>query len=188
MKEVKVNIGISARHLHLNQETYDLLFDHPLTVKKALNQIGQFASNETVTLKTSQGEISNVRIVGPLRSYNQVELAQSEARILGIEAPVRRSGVLDGASLIKVITPKNEVEIPAAIIANRHVHFSLDDAKKMGVVDKQKLKLEIPGVKRGVVDVEAKVSEDGFFEVHLDTDDANAFLLKNGDVGTLLIE
>lgn len=188
MNEVKVKIGISARHIHLNAQTYDLLFDSPLTVRNPLNQLGQFAANETVTLKTEKGEFKNVRIIGPLRDYNQVEISKSDARVLGLNPPIRRSGNLEGAELIKVITPKAEVEIPAAIIANRHVHLSLDDAKKLNVVDKQKLKLAIGGEKSGVIDVEAKVSADGFFEVHLDTDDANAFILNNGDEETLIID
>ena len=185
--EVKIKIGISARHVHLNEETYQKLFDEPLTVRNKLNQIGQFAANETVSLKTEKGQMNNVRIIGPLRKYNQVEISKSDARIFGLNPPVRRSGDLEDSEEIEIIGPKGSVKVKAAIIANRHVHFSLEDAEKYHVQDGQKLSLVIDGIKKGVIEVEAKVSSDGFMEVHLDTDDANAFLLNQGDTQKLII-
>ncbi len=184
MKE-NVSINISARHVHLTKESVDLLFGHDLTKRNDLNQVGQFAAVETVTIKTEKGLIENVRVIGPARSYNQVEIAKSDARKLGIEPPVRKSGDIEGSAKITIATDKGEVTGNFAIIADRHVHFSLDDAKKYNVEDGEVLKLEIDGVKKGIIDVDAKVSEDGFFEVHLDTDDANAFLINPGDIGIL---
>ena len=184
--EEKVNIKISARHVHLNKEVYDKLFDHELTVDRELNQKGQFAANEKVTIETPNGVFENVRIVGPLRSYNQVEISKTDARKLKINPPVRESGNLDGASNITIKTEKGEVTLPCCIIANRHVHLSPDDAKRLGVGNGESLKLAIPTEKRGVVEVFAKVSDDGFFEVHLDTDDANAFLIEDNQIGLLL--
>lgn len=181
----EVSINISARHVHLNHDTYDKLFDHELTVRNPLNQVGQFAANETVSIKTSKGVFENVRIIGPLRNYNQVEVSKSDARKLGINPPVRKSGDLKGAEAITIITAKSEVTDNCCIIADRHVHMNPDKAKALGVIDDEILKLHIGGVKPGIIDVKAKVSDDGYYEVHLDTDDANAFLITPGDIGIL---
>ena len=184
MKE-EVSINISARHVHLTKEAHARLFDHDLTVRNPLNQVGQFAANETVTIKTDKGVFENVRIIGPLRSYNQVEISKSDARKLGINPPVRKSGHIEGSELISIITDKGEVKEPCCIIADRHVHMNPQKAAELGVSDDEILHLAIPGDKSGVIDVKAKVSDDGFFEVHLDTDDANAFLINPGDKGIL---
>ncbi len=185
--EVEVSIGISARHLHLNAETYAKLFDHDLTVKSNLNQIGQFAANETVTLKSPKGTIENVRIIGPLRNYNQVEISMTDARKLGLNPPVRRSGDVAYAEKITVETPKGSVDLDNCIIANRHVHMNPEKASELGVVNRDILSLEIDNEKRGIIDVEVTITDNGYFEVHLDTDDANAFLLQNGSKGKLKI-
>ena len=185
MKE-KVSINISARHVHLNEETFKKLFDKELTVRNSLNQIGQFAANETVTIKTDKGLFENVRIIGPLRSYNQVEISKSDARKLGINPPVRKSGNINGSEKVTIATNKGEVTLECCIIADRHVHLNTLDAKKLNIVDDEPLKLAISGVKSGIIDIKAKVSDDGFFEVHLDTDYANAFLINAGDEGILL--
>lgn len=187
MQKIDVSIGISARHIHLKKETYVKLFNKELTVKNPLNQPGQFAANETVTLKTEKGCIENVRIVGPLRDYDQVEISAYDARVLGLEPPVKRSGDLDKACEVKVCTSLDEVTIKGCIIPERHVHMSEEKALELGVQDKQNLKLEIPGYRSGVVDVKVKIEKDGFFEVHLDTDDANAFLIKKDTIGKLII-
>ena len=183
--EEKVSMNISARHVHLTKEAHAKLFDHDLTVRNPLNQVGQFAANETVTVKTDKGVFENVRIIGPLRSYNQVELSMTDARKLGIKPPVRRSGNLNGAEMVTIATEKGEVTGNFCIIADRHVHMNSAKAQELGVVDDEVLKLAIPGDKSGVIDVHVKVSDDGYYEVHLDTDDANAFLINPGDIGTL---
>ena len=183
--EEKVSMNISARHVHLTKEAHAKLFDHDLTVRNPLNQVGQFAANETVTVKTDKGGFENVRIIGPLRSYNQVELSMTDARKLGIKPPVRKSGNLNGAEMVTIATEKGEITEACCIIADRHVHMNPAKAQELGVVDDEVLKLAIPGDKSGVIDVHAKVSDDGYYEVHLDTDDANAFLINPGDIGTL---
>ena len=183
--EEKVSINISARHLHLNAETYDKLFDNVLTVRNPLNQIGQFAANETVTIITEKGVLEHVRIIGPLRSYNQVEIAKSDARKLGINPPVRKSGDVADSAVVTIKTEKGEVTAACCIIADRHVHMNPDKARDLGIQDGEVLKLAISGEKSGVIDIHAKVSDDGYFEVHLDTDDANAFLITPGDIGIL---
>ena len=150
-----------------------------------LNQVGQFASVETVRVKTKDGVIDNVRVIGPVRKYNQVELAKSDVRKLGINPPVRKSGVLNDAELVTIETDKGSITGNFAIIADRHVHFSPSDALKYGIVDDQILYLDIKGVKPGTIIVKAKITDYGFYEAHLDTDDANAFLITPGDIGEL---
>lgn len=184
--EKNVKINISARHVHLNKNTFDKLFDGELTELKPLNQVGQFAANECVTIKTDKGVFENVRIVGPLRSYNQVEVSKSDARKLGINPPVRTSGDLEGAEKVTIITEKGEVTLNCAIIADRHVHMNPKQAEDLGVKDGEVMHLAISGDKKGIIDVHAKVTDDGYFEVHLDTDDANAFLINPGDTGVLI--
>lgn len=183
--KINVPINISARHVHLTKEVYEKLFDKDLTVYKELNQIGQFAANEKVTIKTDKGEFQNVRIVGPFRTYNQVEVSKSDARILGINPPVRTSGDLSNAEEITIKTDKAEVTLPCAIIADRHVHMNPKKAEELGVTNGEKLMLAVNGEKRGIIEVSAKISDDGYFEVHLDTDDANAFLISPSEEGIL---
>lgn len=188
MQKVKTTVGISGRHVHLSKETYDKLFDHELTIKYNLNQIGQFAANETVKIKTKDYEFSNVRVIGPLRSYDQVEISMSDARKLGLNPPVRKSGDLEGAEEITIATEKGKVTISACIIADRHIHVDLLTAKNLGINTGDAFMVEIPGIKKGMIEAIARVSDDGYFEVHLDTDDANAFLLKSNDEVNIIID
>lgn len=182
---MKVSIKISARHVHLTEDAINTLFGHSLTIRNYLNQKGQYAAEETVTIKTDKGIFENVRVVGPARSYNQVEISKSDARKLGINPPVRRSGDLSDASTITIETDKGCVTGEFAIIADRHVHLNTSDAEKLGIKDGEVLNLSLGKEKRGVIEVKAKVSDDGYFEVHLDTDDANAFLLNPEEEGLL---
>lgn len=179
---MKIKVGVSARHCHLTQETYEKLFNRKdLTFKKALNQPGQFASEETVIIKGPKGAIEHVRILGPLRSYDQVEVSKTDAYKLGINPPVRKSGHLDGASAVEIIGPVGKVTLNCAIIANRHIHISDADAKKLNVNDADAVGIIINGEKQGIIEGFFKTSKDGYFELHLDTDDANSFLLKQND-------
>ncbi len=185
--EYKIRARISNRHVHLTKEVYDMLFDNEISKKNDLNQIGQFAANETVTIRCNDKSMDNVRIVGPYRSYNQVEVSKNDARKLGINPPVRTSGDLDGAELVTIETEKGSVSLNCAIIADRHVHMSREDAIKYGVVDKEKVQIRIDGEKSGIIDAYIKVSDDGYLELHLDTDDGNAFLVNDNDEVTLII-
>lgn len=178
----KVKVAISNRHVHLTEETYNKLFDFPLTKRNDLNQIGQFASNETVDIISGDRVIENVRIVGPFRTYNQIEISKNDAYKLKLNPPVRTSGDITGSEHITLRTPKASITLDeGCIIADRHVHFNTNEQEKYHVKNGDKLKLHILGEKRGTIEVFAKVSDDGFYEVHLDTDDANAFLLTTGD-------
>lgn len=182
---MKVNIGISKRHVHLTKEAVKELFGE-LHIRNELRQPNSFAANETVTLKTDAGIIENVRVVGPERSYNQVELALSDARILGINPPVRDSGDLTGASFIEILTEKGHVAGNFAIIANRHVHMSPMDAKNLGIENNELIPLVIDGEHGGTIDVKAKVLDGSILEVHLDTTDRDAFFIKKDTLGELI--
>jgi putative phosphotransacetylase len=178
----KVNVAISNRHVHLTKETYYKLFDKEITKRNDLNQIGQFAANETVEIINGENSIKNVRIVGPFRTYDQVEISKSDARKLKLNPPVRTSGDLAGSETITIKTDKASITLnECCIIADRHIHFNTNEAEKYHVKNKDKLKIHILGEKRGTIEAFAKVSDDGFYEAHLDTDDANAFLLNTGD-------
>lgn len=184
----KVKVGVSNRHVHLTEEIYNRLFQSPLTKKKDLSQIGDFASNETVTLKTEKDVLENVRIVGPFRNYNQVEISKSDARKLGLNPPVRKSGALLNSETITIVGEIGEVTLKdACILSERHIHMSPFEAKIWKVKDEQVVKVKINGDKSGILDAHIKISENGVLAFHMDIDDANAFLLEqNEEVEVLL--
>ena len=180
---MKITVGVSNRHVHLNENDYKLLFgDIPLTKRNDLTQPGMYACNETVTIKGEKRSIENVRVLGPLRSYTQVEVSKTDAYSLGVNPPVRNSGDLEGAYPITIIGPKGEITRNACIIATRHIHVDSNIRKKFHLENIDKVKVSISGEKGGIIEnVYLKDSEEAFFELHLDTDDANAHLLKQGD-------
>lgn len=185
--ETKVIIEVSNRHVHLSEETYNKLFDEPMNKVKDLSQTGMFVSDKAVTIYTDNFEFNNVKLLGPLRGYDQVEISHNDALKLRIDPPVRASGDTNGASPIHIKTDKADLELPAAIIAQRHIHMSPADAIKYGVENGQKVRVKVGGVKSGEMDAYIKVSDDGVFYMHVDTDDANAFIIKNNEEGTLII-
>ena len=180
---MKINVGVSNHHVHLTDEDYKLLFgDTPFTKRNDLTQPGMFASELTVTIKGSKRSIENVRVLGPLRSYTQVEISKTDAYTLGVNPPVRNSGELSDADLITIIGPNGEVTKKAAIIATRHIHVDKNIRKEHNLEGIDKVSVKIGGEKSGIIEnVYLKDSEEAYFELHLDTDDANAFLLKQGD-------
>lgn len=181
-EKLYATVAVSNRHLHLTKETYEMLFDEPISMKKPLNQIGEFAANQTVTLKTSKTEMPNVRIIGPFRKYNQVEISRTDAYTLGINPPVRQSGDVEESETITVIGPKGEVTIESACIqAERHIHMNSSKAQELGLKHEDIVKIKVNNDKSGMMEAFVKVSDNGFYEIHIDTDDANSFLLKTGD-------
>ena len=181
----KVPVGISARHIHLEQEHVDLLFgkNHQLTKFKDISQPNQFACNEKLTLKGPRGEIANVRILGPLRAKTQVEISKTDARKLGIQPPVRSSGDTSNSESITLIGPKSTITIhECCIIADRHIHMTHTDARSFNVSDNQKISVAIPGEKGGIMhQVTIRVSDDYTLDMHIDTDDGNAFGLNGNE-------
>ncbi len=187
---MKVKVGVSARHVHVTKEDLKILFGEgfELTKKANLSQPGQYACNEQVVLKGPKGVIERVRILGPERGETQVEISKTDSFKLGINPPVRNSGDLKGASEITIIGPKGELTKNAAIIATRHIHATKEDAKKYGFYDKEFVKVLVNGQKSGMLNnVYVRISDNFCFEVHLDTDDANAFLIKNGQEVDLIV-
>ena len=178
---MKITVGVSARHIHLTKENFYKIFGYEeLTKFKDIKQPGLFAAEETVTLKTDNYEINNVRILGPFREYNQAEISKTDAYKFKVNPKVRRSGEVENTDTITVVGPKGEIKIPV-IIANRHIHITEEQAKELNVKDRQLVPVRINGEKPGVILAEFKVSKEAFLELHLDTDDANAFLLKQDD-------
>lgn len=176
---MKVKVGVSNRHVHLKQSDLDILFGKDLTIKNKINQPGQFACNEVVTIKTDKSEINNVRVLGPIRNYTQIEISKTDAYKLGLNPPVRTSGNLENSEVVTIIGPNGSIKTNGCIIADRHLHITYKDKEKYNMPDK--ILVKISGIKPGIIEVNVKASEEAYFEIHLDTDDANAFLLKNND-------
>lgn len=180
---MKISVGVSNRHIHLTEETFKKLCDEKIEIRNMLNQPNQFASTITFTIKTEKDEINNVRLLGPFREYNQVEISRTDAYKLGLNPPVRTSGDLNGSSPITIIGPNGSVDLnEGVIIADRHIHITKEQLKEKGLENKTSVKIKVGGEKGGILDnVNLKVSDEAYFELHLDTDDANAFNLKNND-------
>lgn len=180
---MKITVGVSNRHVHLNEGDYKLLFgDIPLTKRNDLTQPGMYACNETVTIKGEKKEIQNVRVLGPFRNYTQVEVSKTDAYTLGVNPPVRNSGELTDAYPITIIGPVGEITRNACIIATRHIHVDKKVRYGHNLEEIDKVSIKINGEKGGIINnVYLKDSEEAYFELHLDTDDANAFLLKQND-------
>jgi putative phosphotransacetylase len=182
----KVPVGISGRHLHLTQEHLEILFGqgYQLTVMKALTQPGQYACEEKVDVVSPDGKLlPGVRILGPVRPASQVEISKSDAIRYKFVAPVRSSGDVKGSGAATLIGPKGQVSISeGVIIADRHIHFSPEEAKEFGVVDRQIVSLRVGGIKAGILDnVLCRVHPQFRLDCHLDTDDGSAFMLNTGD-------
>ena len=186
---MKISVGVSNRHVHLTNEDYSLLFGNtPFTKRNDLTQPGTFASELTVTLIGPKKSITNVRVLGPNRSYTQVEVSKTDSYTLGIDPPVRNSGDLDGASEITIEGPHGKITRNAAIIASRHIHVDKKIREERGLVGIDKVSVKIPGEKGGIIDnVYLKDSDKAYFELHLDTDDANGHLLKQGDIVEIIM-
>lgn len=187
---MKVNIGISNRHVHLTKEHLEILFGtgFELEVDRPLTQPGQFASKSFVTIKGDKGEFSHVRILGPTRTYSQVEVSLTDSYKLGVNPPVRDSGDVEGSEPITIIGPNGELHLPYGCIrATRHIHMSEADAEKLGFQNHEEVSVEIKGEKGGRLDhVFIKTSKEAFIELHLDTDDGNGFEIKKGMLGEII--
>lgn len=187
-KRLFIELEASGRHVHVTREQAGQLFGHPLTLKRPLSQPGQFLANERVTVAGPKGEFQNVAVLGPERKEAQVEISLTDGRTLGLEPPVRGSGDVAGSPGVRLVGAKGYVEIPEGVIAaQRHVHMTPEDARAMGVRDKQKVRLQV-FTERPVIfeDVLIRVSRDFATYVHLDYDEANACGMKKGDLGRIL--
>lgn len=179
MKKNILPIKVSARHIHLSQQDLEQLFGlgFKLSKKRTIDQPGQFASKEKVTIKGPKGLIENITIVGPVREKTQVEISKTDAINLGIDPPVERSTInpADQPAKVTVIGPEQSISSNSAIIAQRHIHTNSQQAQKYQLKDGQFVKVKIAG-KRGLIfdNVLVRVSDQYSLGMHIDTDEANA--------------
>ena len=188
---MQVKVEISARHLHLCQKDLEKLFGsgYRLKIKNKLSQAGEFAARETVRLSGKKANLSRVRIIGPTRKKTQVELSMTDCRKLGIDAPIRLSGDVLGTPGIKIIGPKGIVNLKqGVIVAKRHLHLSTKKAKELKLKNNDKVKVKIKSERALIFEeIIVRVADNFDFNVHLDTDEANAAGLKSCGKGELII-
>ena len=176
----QVLVETSARHIHLSQADLETLFGagYELTPKKDLSQPGQYACEERVQVIGPKGSFPGVSILGPVRPETQVELSLTDARSIGLSAPVRESGDVAGSSGCKLVGPKGEVELTQGVIAaKRHIHMTPEDAEQFGVKDTQVVQVRVPSsIGRTTIfdDVVVRVSPKYALAMHIDTDESNA--------------
>lgn len=183
-----VELEASGRHVHVTKEQAQILFGHALTPKRPLSQPGQYLANERVTVVGPKGEFQNVAVLGPERKEAQVEISLTDARTLGVDAPVRLSGDVKNSPGAVLVGERGRAELKQGVIAaQRHIHLTPEDAARFGVKDKQVVKLQTY-TSRPVIfgDVAVRVSPDFASYVHLDYDEANACGFQKGDLGRIL--
>lgn len=189
--EKTVMVETSARHVHVTEETLEILFGkgYQLTKKKDLSQPGQFACEERVQVIGPKNSFPAVSILGPTRPADQVELSASDARSIGVAAPVRESGDIAGSGACKLVGPKGEVELKeGVIVAKRHIHMTPEDAENYGVKDKQVVSVKIDSSERSLVfgDVVVRVSPKFKLAMHIDTDESNAVMAGRDATGVIV--
>ena len=189
IENYKIPIGVSNRHVHVCKEDLETLFGkgYNLTKKADLKQPGQFASEETVTIRGPKGEFENVRILGPVRNNTQVEVSLTDSFRLGIKAPITESGKIENTPGLEIIGPKGSVKAKeGTIVALRHIHMRPQDAMKMGVHDGEFVDVQVYGQRKAIMsNVLIRVSDSYNLEMHLDTDEANSVCVKNNDFAIL---
>jgi Propanediol utilization protein len=174
---MKIIVETSARHAHVTAEHLEILFGTPFTVKKELSQPGQFASEQRIDVVGPKNTLKNVMIIGPERGATQVELSATDARAIGVSAPVRESGDVAGSAGATLVGPKGQVEIKEGIIiSKRHLHAVPETAKKLGLKNGQEIGIKVSGTGReGILcDTVVRISESYADAIHIDTDEANA--------------
>ncbi|MBP2099066.1 ethanolamine utilization phosphate acetyltransferase EutD [Enterococcus rivorum] len=184
-------VEASGRHVHLSQEHIDALFGkgYQLTIDKYLSQPGQYAAKERVTILGPKGALHNVVILGPARSASQVEISATDALPLGVKAPVRESGDIEGTPGIVLMNGSKTVTLEKGlIVAKRHVHVSAADAIKMNVAQGDIVKVRINSEQRSLIfdDVVIRVSDKFVTAMHIDYDEANACSFKKGTRGYIV--
>ncbi|MFK8083766.1 MAG: acetate/propionate family kinase [Granulosicoccus sp.] len=192
-QDLSIPIAVSGRHCHLTAATFAALFgpDARPTVAKALSQPGQYACEERVNLIGPRDRIEGVRLLGPLRNVDQIEISRTDEFRLGVDAPVRDSGNVAGSAQITLEGPHGTVSLSEGLIcARRHIHMHSDDAERFGVNDKDEVAVAIVGGERDLVfgDVLIRVKDSYALEMHIDTDEANAAELGSHTIGALSIE
>lgn len=189
--ERKILIEVSARHCHLSREHLDILFGkgYELTEKKPLSQPGQYAAEERVKVVGPKRDLPSVSILGPVRGSTQIEVSLTDARSIGISAPVRMSGDIAGSAGCKLVGPKGEVELSEGLIAaKRHIHMTPKDAKAYGLKDGQVVEVKVNSEQRSSVlgDTVVRVRDDFASAMHIDTDEGNAIGYSGETYGIIL--
>ena len=184
-------VETSARHVHVTKETLEVLFGagHELTKKKDLSQPGQFACEERVTVVGPKKELANVSILGPCRKADQIELSATDARSIGIAAPVRESGDVAGSGACKLVGPCGEVEVKEGfIVAKIHIHLTPADAEELGVTNGEIVAVKIDSADRSAIlcDTVCRVSENYARAMHIDTDESNAVGAGRNQMGVIV--
>lgn len=188
MKEILVEM--SARHVHLTAEAVEILFGKgaTLTEKRPLSQPGQYLSEERVELVGPKKTIVNVSVLGPVRKENQVEISLTDARTLGVDAPVRMSGDVAGSGAITVKGPCGEIALAEGVIAaQRHIHMTPETAEKYGLTDGQTVSVKIKSAREAILgETVVRISASFSDAMHIDTDEANAVALPRDVKGEIL--
>ena len=188
LRRIFIELEASGRHVHVTKAQALALFGHPLTPKRELSQPGQYLANERVTVIGPKGRFTNVAVLGPERESGQIELSMTDARALGIDAPVRQSGDIRNTPGAALEGEKGTVTLPqGVIVAKRHIHITPEDAERMQVRDKQVVRLQT-FTDRPLIfeDVVVRVSPAFQTRVHLDYDEANACGFQSGDLGRIV--
>lgn len=183
-----VELEASARHVHVTKEQANILFGHDLTPKRPLSQPGQFLAQERVAVVGPKGELNHVAVLGPARKEAQVEVSMTDARVLGLQPPIRESGKVAGSPGVVLRSEKAELAIEqGVIIAQRHLHLTPEDAQRFAVADRQVVRLQV-FTERPLIfqDVLVRVRPDFATRAHLDFDEANACAMQPGDFGRIL--
>jgi acetate kinase len=183
-----IPVAISAHHVHLTQAAVESLFGagHSLRVRHKLSQPGFWAAEETVEVVGQRGRLERVRVLGPCRTANQIEVSRTEAIRLGIDAPLRLSGDLAGSAEVTLAGPAGALRTTGLIVARRHLHLTSADARRLGVQDRGEIEVALD-TPRGTVlrHVALRVDDGAVLELHLDTDEANAAGLRGAGEGVL---
>jgi putative phosphotransacetylase len=187
----QILVETSARHVHVSREHLDILFGagYELTAKKDLSQPGQYACTERVDVVGPKKTLAGVSILGPTRPASQVEISLTDARSIGVNAPIRESGDIAGTGACKLVGPCGEVELTEGVIAaKRHIHMTPEDAAEFDVKDKDVVSVQVETDGRALTfgDVVVRVSEKFALAMHIDTDESNAACAGPGTMGTLI--
>ncbi|MBQ9534576.1 MAG: phosphate propanoyltransferase [Clostridia bacterium] len=195
MANPKPVVQVSARHLHLSQDVVDILFGkgHMLEPASGGPAKGQFLSSDRVSIEAPKKSMDRIAIMGPCRNFNQFEISATDARMLGIDAPIRMSGDIEGTPGIKIIGPVGSVELDkGVIVAKRHVHLGKPAAERMGINDGDVLQVKVETEERTLIfdDVIARVGGSGDTDgmMHIDTDEGNACGMGKEARGEILLE
>ena len=187
---MNVLVEMSARHVHLTEEAIETLFGKgaKLTVVRELSQPGQFLSEEKVDLIGPKKTLSRVSILGPVRQENQVEISMTDARTLGVEAPIRMSGDIEGSGAVTIKGPCGEIQLEeGVIVAKRHIHMTPETAEKGGFTDGQTVSVRIKGQREVTFgETVLRVSPKFADAMHIDTDEANAVALPRNAQGEII--